>query len=218
MKRIAGLGILGLATILAGCGSGSSSSSTTTPLVMSPASGATLPDATVGTSYSQTFSISSGGTGPFALLAQGTPSGLTFAAVTSYSGTLSGVPTQSGQGVFALQVIDASNTVTDLSYVLTIKYPGASTLTISPATLSNGTVASSYSQALVVTGGTSPYTWTLSAGSLPPGLALGASTTASNTIGGTPTTAGTYSFTVSVTDATTGTSQQGTVTFTVTIS
>ena len=49
-----------------------------------------------------------------------------------------------------------------------------------------------------MTGGTSPFTWSVSAGSLPPGVTLNAST---GLLSGTPTTAGTYSFTVKVTDS-----------------
>ena len=49
-----------------------------------------------------------------------------------------------------------------------------------------------------MTGGTSPFTWSVSAGTLPPGLTLGAST---GLLSGTPTTAGSYSFTVKVTDS-----------------
>ena len=60
-----------------------------------------------------------------------------------------------------------------------------------------GEVNVAYSDQLTVTGGTSPYTWSVSAGTLPPGLTLGAST---GLLSGTPTTAGTYSFTVKVTD------------------
>ena len=46
-----------------------------------------------------------------------------------------------------------------------------------------------YSDQLTVTGGTSPFTWSVSGGSLPPGVTLGAST---GLLSGTPTTAGTY--------------------------
>jgi large repetitive protein len=60
-----------------------------------------------------------------------------------------------------------------------------------------GEVGVSYTDTLTVTGGTSPFTWSISSGSLPPGLSLGAS---SGKITGTPTTAGTYAFTVKVTD------------------
>ncbi|MEU8390381.1 SdrD B-like domain-containing protein [Micromonospora sp. NPDC048842] len=55
-----------------------------------------------------------------------------------------------------------------------------------------------YSVQLVVTGGTAPYAWTVSAGTLPPGLTLGPTT---GLLAGTPTTPGSYPFTVRVTDA-----------------
>jgi prepilin-type N-terminal cleavage/methylation domain-containing protein len=55
-----------------------------------------------------------------------------------------------------------------------------------------------YSQALSATGGTTPYTWSLTAGALPTGLTL----SSGGIISGTPTTVGTYSFTVRVTDCT----------------
>ena len=61
-----------------------------------------------------------------------------------------------------------------------------------------GEVNVAYSDQLTVTGGTSPFTWSVSSGTLPPGLTLNAST---GLLSGTPTTAGTYSFTVKVTDS-----------------
>ena len=59
-------------------------------------------------------------------------------------------------------------------------------------------VGQSYSQTLAATGGTPPFSWTLDSGALPAGLALNASTGA---VTGTPTSAGTESFTVRVTDS-----------------
>jgi hypothetical protein len=47
-------------------------------------------------------------------------------------------------------------------------------------------------------GGTAPYTWSVSSGSLPPGVTLNAST---GTLNGTPTTAGTYNYTLQVQDS-----------------
>src|ERR1700759_1516391 len=74
----------------------------------------------------------------------------------------------------------------------------ASTPTIPTASpLPSGQVATAYSVTLAATGGTTPYTWSISAGSLPAGLGLNASTGA---ITGTPTAGGiTSSFTVKVT-------------------
>jgi tetratricopeptide (TPR) repeat protein len=52
-----------------------------------------------------------------------------------------------------------------------------------------------YSQTLAVSGGTPPYTWSLTAGSLPAGLAL----SSAGVIGGTPSAVTSASFTVRVT-------------------
>jgi hypothetical protein len=71
-------------------------------------------------------------------------------------------------------------------------------ITVNPATLPNGSVGTPYNQLLSATGGTAPYTFSLSSGSLPPGLLLNGGT---GTIAGTPTTAGTFSFSITATDA-----------------
>ncbi|MBI5085466.1 MAG: putative Ig domain-containing protein [Acidobacteria bacterium] len=73
----------------------------------------------------------------------------------------------------------------------------APALTITSATLPAGVVNAAYSQALGATGGTQPYTWALTVGSAPPGLTLGSN----GTIAGTPSTPGTFTFTVRVSDA-----------------
>jgi hypothetical protein len=66
-----------------------------------------------------------------------------------------------------------------------------------PATLPNGTVAVPYSQTLVGSGGTAPYTFAVTSGALPAGLSL----TAAGALAGTPTAAGTSNFTIRATDA-----------------
>ena len=66
---------------------------------------------------------------------------------------------------------------------------------------SSAQVGVAYLSSLVASGGTSPYTFGIAAGSLPPGLTLVPSTGA---VGGTPTTAGTFSYTAGVTDSTAG--------------
>ena len=68
--------------------------------------------------------------------------------------------------------------------------------------LPNGTECTTYSADIFsVEGGTPPFTWSVSAGTLPPGLTLAPSTGA---ITGTPSkgAAGTYGFTVTVVDST----------------
>ena len=78
-----------------------------------------------------------------------------------------------------------------------IGQPGCPTIALSPATLPNGTVAVAYSQTLVGSGGTAPYTFALTGGTLPAGLTL----TSAGVLAGTPTAAGTSSFTIRATDA-----------------
>jgi hypothetical protein len=72
------------------------------------------------------------------------------------------------------------------------------TPSITTSSLPAGTVSSAYSQTLAATGGASPYTWSISSGSLPAGLSLAAAT---GVISGTPTAAGTATVTVKVTDS-----------------
>ena len=74
---------------------------------------------------------------------------------------------------------------------------GPTALLISQITLAQGVPGVSYKQLLVVTGGQTPYTWSISAGTLPPGLTL----TSDGVISGTPTTTGTYNFTAQVVDS-----------------
>ncbi len=82
----------------------------------------------------------------------------------------------------------ASNTVTVIN---------APPPVIATTTLPGGQVAVAYSQALTVTDGLAPFTWTVSAGALPTSLTLNAAT---GVISGTPSVAGTFNFTVTVTD------------------
>ena len=71
-------------------------------------------------------------------------------------------------------------------------------LTILTVSLPNGSVGVPYSTLLLGSGGFMPYSWSVIAGSLPPGLTLNSATGA---ISGTPTAAGVYTFTIQLTDA-----------------
>ncbi|MFL6276736.1 MAG: FG-GAP-like repeat-containing protein, partial [Blastocatellia bacterium] len=89
----------------------------------------------------------------------------------------------------------------DKAGIVTI-YPGTGggggSLSITTASLPNGTVNTVYAATLQATGGTPPYSWSLTSGALPAGLSLNAST---GVISGTPTTAATANFTVQVHDS-----------------
>src|SRR6266849_3179183 len=73
--------------------------------------------------------------------------------------------------------------------------PTPSALSITTTSLAPGQTGQQYSLTLAATGGTPSYTWSISSGTLPTGLALGA---ASGQISGTPTATGQFSFTVAV--------------------
>lgn len=90
---------------------------------------------------------------------------------------------------------------------------GPSALTITQVTLAQGVPGLAYKQLMVATGGLQPYTWTISAGSLPPGLTL----TTDGVISGTPTTTGVSSFTVQVVDSQSPTKAGDTAPFSITI-
>ncbi len=71
-------------------------------------------------------------------------------------------------------------------------------LAITTSSVPAGTVGIAYHSVLAAVGGLTPYAWALSSGTLAPGLSLGATT---GDIAGTPTTSGTWSFSVQVSDA-----------------
>jgi len=73
-------------------------------------------------------------------------------------------------------------------------------LAITTTSLPAASVGVAYSATLNATGATPPYTWAVTGGSLPPGLSLNPTT---GVISGTPTTPGTYHFTVQATDSAT---------------
>ena len=74
----------------------------------------------------------------------------------------------------------------------------APTITIAPTTLPNGGLNTAYGPiAITATGGTSPYNFAVTAGTLPAGVTLAAN----GSLGGTPTATGSFNFTITATDA-----------------
>jgi len=151
-----------------------------------------LPAATVGTAYGQTLSAT-GGTPPYSWSSTDLPSWLTLNAST---GALTGIPAAAATHSFTVRVTDSARNTATKTFALTVNPYDLAITTASP--LPAGTVGTAYSVTLAATGGRAPYRWSVSAGSLPQGLSLNASTGA---ISGTPTAAGTTNFTVQLTDA-----------------
>lgn len=157
------------------------------PAITSPGS---LPNGSVGTAYSATFTAS-GGTPPYTFTNDsGTlPPGLTL----STAGLLTGTPTTGGTYTFSVRVTDATTAFSSRSYTVSF----AAGINIATTSLPGGSLGAAYSQTLAATGGTGTYSWAVAAGSLPPGLTL----SAGGVISGTPAAGGGYTFTVRATDA-----------------
>ena len=149
------------------------------------------PAGQVGVAYTDTLTAA-GGTPPYtwSVNAGSLPPGITLTS----AGVLAGTPTAAGSYAFTVNVIDQNNGIATSSITLVVTATLSLTFTAPPA----GQVGVAYTDTLTAAGGTTPYTWSVSAGSLPAGLTLTAST---GVLAGAPTTAGTFSFTVKVTDA-----------------
>ena len=97
-----------------------------------------------------------------------------------------------------ITVTDSAGTPATATETLGIPVYAAASPLLHPtlaSTLPSGVKGTLYSKTLAAAGGTSPYSWALSSGALPPGVAVLA-----GTLTGTPTTAGSYSFALQVTD------------------
>jgi large repetitive protein len=163
---------------------------------------ATCPAGTVGQPYSLTIYLAppDSGRGEDFGCAQffhsgGFPPGLTI----SDEGYITGTPTQAGTYDFYLTVKYHKEVSCDLTpksdsddrFILKIN-PGVPKLTLGPESTPVGTTGAPYSLQMTASV-PDPKTWSISSGTLPPGLAINPS---SGLIAGTPTAAGTYDFTV----------------------
>jgi Putative Ig domain len=118
----------------------------------------------------------------------------------SGNGVISGTPTQEGTYDFTLEyTTDAipwnTSSRPRSSFRLTIARPVV--LELTPSVTPTATAYAPYSQALTTGGGTAPYTYVITEGTLPPGLTLAPT----GALSGVPTKAGTYQFTIKATDS-----------------
>ena len=178
----------------------------------------TFPPATVGAPYSAGYAAS-GGVPPytFPALFDAPPPGLSYVGAT---GTFSGTPTAAGSFPLPVTAVDSCPLGAQTSPAKTV------TLTVNPATavctspnfitattLPNGTAGLGYATQLTAAGTPAPLTFVLTGGALPPGLSLATN----GALVGTPTSAGSYSFTVRVTNSCTSAPQTAEAGFAVTI-
>ena len=162
-------------------------------LTMAPAAGALT--APYGVAYLQVFTAS-GSPGPFIYAVTGAlPAGLAFSG-----NTLSGTPSE--PGTFPITVTATDTHLTGVgapftvanNHVLSVAAP---VFAVSPTTLPEPVAGEPYSQQFTASGGVAPYRFALTSGSLPTGLSL----SSSGLLSGRATQVGTFSITVTVTDA-----------------
>jgi large repetitive protein len=180
-----------------------------------------LPDAVTGLAYAGHLLTSHQAGGALSVVSGSLPAGLTLPATFTGSGdTVSGTPAQPGVepgSTFTVQgtgdqgqpLYQAYSIQVDPNEPLAINASGGSNFT--------GTVGQAFAQNFFLSGGAGPYTWSVASGSLPPGLTLQTYVDprdANDELVGTPTTAGTYTFTMKLTDYD---GQQATQKFTMTI-
>jgi uncharacterized protein (TIGR03437 family) len=171
-----------------------------------------LPSAVVNSAY-LTQLVASGGQTPYSWSASSSlPSALTLNPTT---GLISGTPTAAGTYTIPVTVRDQGGLTQTRTFVLTVVTPGAggggggqpsTTPTFINTTFPNGTVGAAYQQSLdsmsaCTTPFSAPPKYALTGGALPPGLAISALAERNWVIGGTPSSPGSFNFTITITDS-----------------
>ena len=150
----------------------------------------TLAQGSVGEPYTVTFEAT-GGTAPYTF----TTTGNIASGFNLLGNVLSGTASTIDSATFTLIARDANNFTASQTYTQTFT---TLNIAISPMTIPTAWKDNPYNQQLSVSGGAAPYTFNIdpNGGSMPPGLSC------SNTglISGTPTSTGSYTFKVVVTD------------------
>ncbi len=165
---------------------------------------ATLPDAVQNQNYSVQL-VGADGVAPYTwkITAGSLPPGMN---PLSSGGLISGTPTSTGMSPFTVQATDSNSPAGTAVAQLSINVVATmESLAITTASLPSGSLNTPYNSLLGANGGITPYTWSISSGSLPVGLSLNAST---GLISGTPGAAGVSPITVKITDANQNTATQ----------
>jgi len=159
-----------------------------------------LPPAYTNALYSQTLAAT-GGTGTSYTWTATSSNLANFNLTLTSGGLLSGTPATSGIASFTAKVTDsASNTATQ---AFTFKVYSALALPApNPSPLGAGTTGEAYTGTIIASGGSGNYTWTVTG--LPSDGLSSSPNGGTLNISGTPTTAATVQFGVSVKDTTTG--------------
>ncbi len=176
----------------------------------------TLNQGAIGVPYNQVL-LASGGQTPYTwtLVVGNLPPGLTLQS----NGDISGTPTVDPNVTypntynFGVKVVD-SQTPTAAYNTTTTSITMNAALSFASVALPSVVVGNNYQATVTATAGLPPYTYNVVFGALPDGLTLTASGNTAGTISGTPTTAGTFNFTIQATDSA---SETATAAFTIVI-
>jgi hypothetical protein len=181
-----------ISAMLVGCGF--LSTHTAPPATLAVTTTSSLTAGTASAVYSLTLAVT-GGTAPYtwSVISGSLPAGLSLSA----AGVLSGTPTTAGTYTFTIQVVDSSTTPQTATLTATIVINPVPLTITTTSPLTNGTLNTPYIATFTATGGTAPYNWSVSSGSLPSGLTL----TSTGILSGTPAVSGSYSFTIRATDS-----------------